>query len=323
MKKSKFFALVLLICALTLTVKAQIVDLQKQPIIEKPLIAASSLTANYSDFKLNSKLMNREMPYRVIFPANYDSAKDKKFAVIYLLHGLFGHFNNWAEKSEVTVFAQDYEYLIVMPEGNNGWYADSVSIPNDRYETYIAEELISEIDKKFRTIADKRHRAIAGLSMGGYGALKFGIKYPEKFILAGSFSGAVSIASFKNKEELPAGLLRNSVISTFGDAETETKKSNDIFKIADEISKEKISVLPFLYLDCGTEDELGLLSANRQFADILVKQKIPHEFRQLPGKHNWAFWNSQLAEFLRVTKRFIKADLVSAEKTGSNMPIPK
>ncbi len=257
------------------------------------------------DFKLVSKSMNREMPYQIILPANYEIAKDKRFAVVYLLHGLFGHFNNWSEKTNLSDYAKNYEYILVMPEGNNGWYVDSVTIPNDRYETYIADELIGEVDKKFRTIADKQHRAIGGLSMGGYGALKFGIKHPDKFILAGSFSGAVSIAAFKTKEELPA-LVRNSVIATFGDADSETKKSNDIFKIIAEMPKEKVAALPFLYLDCGTEDELGLLAANKQFADVLTKQKVPHEFRELPGKHNWKFWDSQVDEFLRVGKRFIK-----------------
>ncbi len=267
-----------------------------------PSVNSNSTAQN---FKLVSKSMNREMPYQVILPANYETAKDKRFAVVYLLHGLFGHFNNWSEKTNLSEYAKNYEYILVMPEGNNGWYVDSVTVPNDRYETYIADELIGEVDKKFRTIADKQHRAIGGLSMGGYGALKFGIKYPDKFILAGSFSGAVSIAGFKTKEELPA-LVRNSVIATFGDADSETKKSNDIFKIIAEMPKEKVAALPFLYLDCGTEDELGLLAANKQFADVLTKQKVPHEFRQLPGKHNWKFWDSQVDEFLRIGKRFIK-----------------
>jgi putative tributyrin esterase len=305
MFKFKVLALSVFILMFAFSVNAQVAPSEKS---SEPTTSRSKIEtiSTAQDFKLNSKLMNREMPYQVILPAGYESAKDKRFAVVYLLHGLFGHFNNWSEKTKLADYAKNYEYILVMPEGNNGWYVDSVSVPNDRYETYIADELIGEVDKKFRTIADKQHRAIGGLSMGGYGALKFGIKYPDKFILAGSFSGAVSIASFKNKEELPQGMLRNSVIATFGDAETETKKSNDIFRIIAEMPKEKVAALPFLYLDCGTEDELGLLAANRQFADILTKQNVPHEFRELPGKHNWKFWDSQVDEFLRTAKRFIR-----------------
>ena len=297
MNKSKLLMLLALICALTFAVDAQQVKTQSE-IELKP-------QNQFKDFKLNSKLMNREMPYRVIFPANYETEKDKRYAVVYLIHGLFGHFNNWVDKSKLVGYAADYNYIIVTPEGNNGWYSDSATVPNDRYETYIANELITEIDSKFRTIADRNHRAIGGLSMGGYGALKFGLKYPEKFILAGSFSGAVQIASYKNKEELPKGLLRNSVMATFGDVDTATKQSNDIFKLVDEMKADKVAKLPFLYLSCGTEDELGLLSGNRLFADSLTKQKIPHEFRELPGKHNWTFWDDQANEFLRLSKKFI------------------
>jgi putative tributyrin esterase len=304
MFKSKIFNLCVLILAFTFAITAQ-VDKQKESTDKTAPISSYNTPVKVEDFKLASKLMNREMPYKVIFPPTYGIADTKRFPVVYLLHGLFGHFDNWAEKTKLTDYAKDYEYIIVMPEGNNGWYVDSVSVPNDKYETYIVDELINEVDKKFRTIADKQHRAIGGLSMGGYGALKFGIKYPDKFILAGSFSGAVAIASFKTKENLSQGMLRNSVIATFGDADTDTKKSNDIFKLIAEMPQDKALDLPFLYIDCGTEDELGLLTANKEFVDLLMKRNVLHEFRQLPGRHNWKFWDSQVNEFLRVSKKFI------------------
>jgi putative tributyrin esterase len=305
MYKFKVLVLSAFILLFAFSVNAQVAPSEKsiEPTTSRSKI---DLVPIAQDFKLRSKLMNREMPYRVIFPVNYESSTDKRFPVVYLIHGLFGHFNNWADKSKLLEYAKDYNLIIVMPEGNNGWYTDNASVPNDRYETYIANELITEVDGKFRTMPDREHRVIGGLSMGGYGALKFGLKYPEKFILAGSFSGAVQIASYKNKEELPKGMLRDSVISTFGDVDTATKQSNDIFKIVDEMKADKAAKLPFLYLSCGTEDELGLLAGNRLFADSLTKQKIPHEFRELPGKHNWAFWDDQVDEFLRLSKRFIK-----------------
>lgn len=305
MNKVKFIVLWALICAFTFGVNAQ-TD-KPQIFIAAPKVAVDTKPAvKVENLTLKSKLMNREMPYRIIFPASYNSAVNKRFAVVYLLHGYSGHFDNWVDKTKLTEYAQSYDYIIVMPEGNNGWYSDSATVPNDRYETYIADELIGEVDKKFRTVADREHRAIAGLSMGGFGALKFGIKYPDKFILAGSFSGAVSIASYKSKEELQRRILVTSIIGTFGEAESEVRKSNDILQIIGDMSKEKIAGLPFLYLDCGTEDELGLLGENQKFAEILTAKKVPHEFRQLPGKHNWKFWDSQVDEFLRLSKRFVK-----------------
>lgn len=251
------------------------------------------------NLKLNSKLMAREMPYRIVFPTNYENNKSEKYAVVYLLHGLTGHFDNWGDKTKLADFAANYKYLIVMPEGNNGWYSDSATVPNDKYESYIVKELIPEIDKNFRTIPDRNNRVVAGLSMGGYGSLKFGLKHPEMFSLVGSFSGALQAASFTDKL-LGSGwkVLTDSVMSVYGAEDSQTRRENDIYKITRELSAEKIKNLPFLYFDCGTED--GLIGSNRDFASLLLEKKIQHEFRQLPGKHDWIFWNSQIQEFFEL-----------------------
>ncbi len=272
----------------------------------KPQAEVSKTTLE--TYKLNSKLMAREMPYRVILPDGYGNpqtknvtAKPLSYSVIYLLHGLTGHFNNWADKTKLTDYAKNYNYIIVMPEGGNGWYTDSSSVANDKYESYIVQELIPEIDKKYRTISDRQHRAVAGLSMGGYGSIKFGLKYPEMFSLVGSFSGALGAASFSEKN---AGGIGKAIDLIFGATDSEKRQSNDVFKIVKEMTAEKIKNLPFIYLDCGTED--FLIQSNRDFAALLLEKKIPHEFRQLPGIHDWKFWNSQVNEFLEVSEKFIK-----------------
>ncbi len=261
-----------------------------------------SLPANVENYKLSSKLLAREIPYRVILPVNYKNANEKTlYPVVYLLHGLTGHFDNWTDKTKLTDYAAKYNYIIVTPEGNNGWYSDSSAAANDRYESYIVQELIPEIDKKFRTIPDKNHRAIAGLSMGGYGSLKFGLKYPEMFTLVGSFSGALGAASFTEKT---AGGIGKSIDAIFGAEGSANRDGNDIFRIVREMPDDKIKNLPFVYLDCGTED--FLFKNNRDFVNLLVEKKVKHEFRQLPGAHDWKFWDSQIKEFLEVSERFIK-----------------
>lgn len=255
----------------------------------------------FQNYKLNSKLTNREMPYRVILPANYNNSNEKTFyPVIYLLHGLTGHFDNWTDRTKLTEYAKKYNYIIVTPEGGDGWYTDSVSVPADKYESYIIQELIPEVDKKFRTIADREHRIIAGLSMGGYGAVKFGLKYPEKFILVGSFSGALGIVSLPSKATITFPSIKN----VFGEDESPTRKNNDIFRVVRESTNEQIKALPFIYFDCGTED--FLFQSNRDFADLLIEKKIKHEFRQLPGGHTWAYWNAQVQQFLELSVKFIK-----------------
>jgi putative tributyrin esterase len=250
--------------------------------------------------KLNSKLMGREMPYRISVPDSYGNDKEKRYPVIVLLHGLTGHFDNWFARTKLAEYAMNHQFIIVTPEGNDGWYTDSVSMPTDKYESYIIQELIPEIDKNYRTLANRKNRAIAGLSMGGYGSLKFGLKYPEMFSLAGSFSGALGAASFSEKT---AGPIGKAIDLIYGPLDSDTRKANDLFRIVKDLSPEKLKSLPFLYVDCGTED--FLIQNNRDFMQLLVEKKVPHEFRQLPGAHNWEYWDSQVQEFLRVADRTV------------------
>ncbi len=278
---------------------------QIKPAIVKTPVDVQTNTLERT-FQLKSKLMRRDMPYRVVLPSNYENSNEKTFyPVIYLLHGLTGHFDNWTDKTKLKDYARNYNYIIVTPEGSNGWYTDSATVANDKYESYIVEELIPEIEKNFRAEKKRESRAVAGLSMGGYGSIKFGLKYPEKFALVGSFSGALQAASLTDKL-LGNGwkALTDSIMSVYGAENSTTRAANDVFRIVREMPAGKNKTLPFIYLDCGTED--GLIGTNREFSSLLLEKKIPHEFRQLPGVHNWVFWNSQIEEFLELSTKFIK-----------------
>ena len=247
----------------------------------------------------SSSLMSRSMPYRVILPKNYTADKNKRYPTVYLLHGLTGSSENWVSLTSLPRIARNYDVVIVTPEGGNGWYTDSVSKSNDKWESYIVRELIPEIDKKFRTQATREKRAIAGLSMGGFGALKFGLKFPDKFVLAGSFSGALGAAQITEKQ-FP-GAIGKTIDGIFGPADSESRKASDIFAIIRSLTPEKTKAIPFIYLDCGTED--FLFQSNREFVSLLIEKKIPHEYRQLPGAHDWKYWDKQVQEFLRVADR--------------------
>ena len=250
-------------------------------------------------FRFNSTLMAREMPYQVVLPSDYDNRNETlRYPVIYLLHGLYGHFDNWATKTRLAEYAAQHNYLIVTPEGNDGWYSDSVTVPSDKYESYIVKELIPLVDKKFRTVADRDHRVIAGLSMGGYGAVKFGLKYPEMFTLVGSFSGALGATSFDEKN---AGAIGKTVTTVFGPEDSPARKANDVFALAKALSPDQIKKVPFIYQSCGTED--FLFSNNRDFDLLLIAEKVPHEYREHPGAHEWAFWDDQVREFLMLADR--------------------
>jgi S-formylglutathione hydrolase FrmB len=243
--------------------------------------------------------MSRSMPYRVILPRGYAADHNKRYPTIYLLHGLTGSSENWVSLTSLPSVARNFDFVIVTPEGGDGWYTDSVSQPNEKWESYIVQELIPEIDKKFRTQATREKRAIAGLSMGGFGALKFGLKYPDMFVLAGSFSGALGAAQITEKQ-FP-GAIGKTIDGIFGPANSTTRGSNDIFAIIRSLTPEKTKAIPFIYLDCGTED--FLFQNNREFVNLLIETKVPHEYRQLPGAHNWPYWDKQVQEFLQLANR--------------------
>ncbi|MEO6052330.1 MAG: alpha/beta hydrolase family protein [Pyrinomonadaceae bacterium] len=293
----KGFLLLVLLIAVSSTANLQTIS--GLP-VQAPRI--DSLFPRFESRELDSKLMGRKMPYRVVFPSGYSSRNETPpFPVVYLLHGLTGHHTNWIDKTKLVDSASKHNFIIVTPEGDNGWYTDSVSTPNDRYESYIIKELIPEIDKTFRTAADRDHRMIAGLSMGGYGSLKFGMKYPEMFSLIGSFSGALGAASFSEKN---AGLIGKGIDAIYGPDDSDTRKANDIFKLVRDLTADRQKSLPFIYQSCGTED--FLIQNNRDFLSLLNEKKIPHEYREHPGIHDWVFWDDQVREFLDLADRRVK-----------------
>ena len=267
--------------------------------------AQAPAPARWETVRFESKLTAKTLPYNVLLPAGYalPANREARYPVLYLLHGLGGHYTDWLSRTRLADYAARYQLIIVTPEGNDGWYTDSASVPADKYESYIVRELIPDVGRRYRADELRGGRAVAGLSMGGYGALKFGVKYPEMFALAASMSGAVAAPSFRSEDELPAGRIRTSILRAFGPAGGATKDANDLFKLVREMPPARARQLPFLYLDCGTEDSLRLVPSNRALADLLFERKIPHEYRQLPGDHNWAYWDQQVQEVLRLAER--------------------
>ena len=261
-------------------------------------VNAKAQNAYVQTVQLQSKLVNATLPYNVILPADYRTSSASRYPVLYLLHGLGGHYSDWVTRTNLADYASQYRMIVVTPEGNDGWYTDSVSSATGKYESYILRELMPDVHKRFRTIESRYGRGIAGLSMGGYGAIKFGLKSPGTFAFAGSLSGALSATNWTEEDLKNLQSIRDSVFGVFGPSGSETRKANDLFEITRGLSAGRVAALPYIYLDCGTED--FLISNSTQFAALLREKKIPHEFRELPGDHNWAYWDQQVQEVLRI-----------------------
>lgn len=249
-------------------------------------------------FQFRSELVGKNLPYRIILPVGYDDSKTRRYPVVYLLHGLFGNYTNLTELTKLTDYASSYDMIVVTPEGENGWYTDSATEPSNKFESYIIRELIPHIQRHYRTLDTRESRGIAGLSMGGYGALKFGVKYPQMFGFAGSMSGAQDAAIWTEAQLRGFPAIWKSLGPVFGPDGSTTRSTNDLQKLVRELSREQIAELPFIYLDCGADDPL--LPTNRAFNELLTSKKIPHEYRELPGNHAWTYWDQQVREVLRI-----------------------
>ena len=247
--------------------------------------------------------IGRKMTYTVALPAGYDASGDRRYPVIYLLHGLTSHYLAWAALGAPRA-AEGLDLILVMPDAGNSWYANwAESAEGQKYawEDYMIKDLIGHVDATYRTVASREGRAINGLSMGGFGGLTLGLRHPDLFCSIGSHSGALSFARGAG-ERLRSGQAtpprRNSPsekadprIATEGfrsQAERTPKgklfvkpedaDAYDPFKLVLAVPKEK---LPFISLDCGTEDRL--IGANHEFAKLLMENKIPFLFAESPA----------------------------------------
>jgi len=243
----------------------------------------------------HSRSLGRDMHYRVLLPRGYENGG--RFPVLYLLHGLYGDYLNWDTRTHLENYARDLRLLIVMPDADDSWYIDSATVPQDKFEDYIAKDLVSDVDDKYRTIRERHGRAIAGLSMGGYGALKFGIKYPELFTFAGSLSGALNAPQNLDTLRPEFGAKLREV---FGNEGSPQRTDNDIFLL---LNTPRQTTLPYFYLACGTED--FFLDSNRAFTLQLSSRKLVYEYHETPGAHAWEYWDSALEPLLRAVERAI------------------
>jgi S-formylglutathione hydrolase FrmB len=248
------------------------------------------------DAAFQSASLGREATCRILLPADYEIS-GVRYPVLYLLHGLYGDRTNLSMLTKLSEHARSYKLIIVMPDAGNSWYANSFSEPHDRYDDFILRELISWVDATYRTKPQREFRAIAGLSMGGYGALKFSLKRPDLFAFTGSMTGALH-APLGLGEEVAE--FREDLLKAFGPPGNPLRAQNDVFALADAADPAR---LPYIYVDCGIQD--GFLSINRQFAALLEQRKIRYEYHELPGGHEWEYWDSRLPSVLRALARHV------------------
>jgi putative tributyrin esterase len=236
-----------------------------------------------------SASLNREMQYVVLLPVGYDTS-EQRYPVLFLLHGLYGDDKNWSTRTNLAKYTRNLHLIIAMPDAGNSWYMNSAMNPTEKYEDYIIRDFIVEIDTHYRTIREGYARAIAGLSMGGYAAVKFALKYPSLFAFAGGISAALD-APTDLDETHPE--FRDNLRKAFGEAGNPVRSQNDVFLL---LLHADIKALPYFYLDCGADD--SFLDVNRKFVFSLRQLKTRYEFHELQGGHTWDYWDAAIDRFL-------------------------
>jgi putative tributyrin esterase len=241
------------------------------------------------DVTFRSAALNRDMQYRVVLPVSVPPGQ--KLPIVYLLHGGGGGFRDWTNDSDVAHFAES-GLVLVMPEGGSSYYTNAVDPPQDRYEDYIVRDLISDVESRFPVATGSSNRAIVGISMGGFGAVKLALRHPELFIFAGGISSAIDVPrrAFSIRR-LQQSRHYNSI---FGPSGSQTRRDNDPFVLARSAKPEDV---PYFFLTCGEQE--GLLPANREFAALLEARHFRHEFDTAPGSHDWNQWNAWLPSLFR------------------------
>ena len=274
------------------------------------LPALSFAQASVDTLSVYSASMKKTLKAAVTFPSSY-KAGDKRYPVLYLLHGGSGAYSDWhqkvTEEGLVNRMAEEHDLIIVTPGvGPASYYYDSPLLDSVRYETYLIKELIPFIDQQYRTLAQKDSRAISGLSMGGHGAITLAAKHPTLFIAAGSMSGVMNIDTdlwkvgeeFRNlrkqgqKEMLGAINYKGPEFSSY-----------TAVGLVDQLKGKGISLL----IDCGTDD--FLIETNRQMHTLLLQAGIPHEYTERPGAHTWTYWTEALPVHLAFLNKRLKRTL--------------
>jgi S-formylglutathione hydrolase FrmB len=236
------------------------------------------------DVNFFSTALNRNMPYRVYLPAQL--VPGRKLPVVYLLHGSGGSFQNWSNYSDVGHYAAQ-GLILVMVEGGSSYYVNAALKPEDKYEDYVIHDLLADVEARFPAASGRNNRAIVGVSMGGYAAVKLALSHPDLFVFAGAISPAIDVPSRRFSWRRWGQSLRFRTL--FGPDGSSTRTAADPFQM---VRSANPAQAPYLYLTAGQQEPL--LEPIRRFANLTRDRQINREFHTKPGIHDWTQWDAQL-----------------------------
>ncbi len=234
------------------------------------------LTCNF-----RSMMLSNDTSFNLILP-------DKRLRqpnVLYLLHGYQQYYGSWLSLSSVAQYVSGKDIAVVMPDGGRSFYTDMV-MTGEKYYSYIVNELPHFLETQFGLNPPREQTAIAGLSMGGYGALKIGIRNPESYSVIGAFSPACDIVNIARQ---------NRDLTTVICGTSDLKDSeHDLYRLAKDMSSSECK--PRIYHYCGDSD--FMLKENRAFADFMRSLPLDYSYTEDVGAHEWTLWDKWVRDFI-------------------------
>jgi len=212
--------------------------------------------------------------------------------VLYLLHGLSDDHTNWHRNTSIERYAEGTGLIIVMPDGHRSFYVNDPRPGGLAYEDHIVRDVVAMVDNIFPTVRLRRGRAVAGLSMGGYGAMMLATRHPDVFSAASAHSSAMFFAHTEFADRPGVQALADALPAG----------QYDCFALAEKLKT--AGPVPAIRFDCGTDDPL--IEHNRAFHRHLGNLGIAHEYAEFPGGHNWAYWDEHIRDTLAFVGRCLK-----------------
>jgi putative tributyrin esterase len=236
------------------------------------------------DVTFYSSALERNMTYRVYLPSDHPAGA--RYPVVYLLHGCGGTFRDWSNNSDVGAYAAK-GLVLVMVHGDCSYYVNAALDTKDRYEDYFVHDVHADAESRFPVLPGRENRAIVGVSMGGFAAVKLALTHPDLFAFAGAISPAIDVPGrhFTFSRWSQSMRFRN----IFGPGGSESRIASDPFLL---VKKADPAQTPYLYVTAGTQEPL--LAPIRRFVTLSKQRNFVYEFQTKPGGHDWNQWDSQV-----------------------------
>ena len=331
LSKRQLFAIVLLVLLLLARLSAQSTN-ELEPV-------AAPIPPGLETVEYYSPAVDRRMKFDIVLPEGYYQS-DARYPVLYLLHGYMQNYTVWGRNLAAAFYARNLnDLIVVLPDAGNSWfinYASSDDGQTNNWEDHIVIDVLAHVDKNYRTEARREGRAIAGLSMGGFGAYSMGLRNSELFVSIGSTSGALGHARtaaaairagadrgpgttdpqrqarIDEADAFISEIIDIPGFSTQGERTpkgvdfitAEQAEAYDPFTIIYEVPR---SQMPHIYMDSGTED--GLVQEAREMAQLLMLNNVPFDYMQNHGRHNSEYWRRSIGHMMTIQNEVMQRAL--------------